>query len=101
MNQKKGRFIMNEVSKAIIRLIVTAVLLVNATLTAKGINPIPFDANTFTEVATQVAAAIAVVWSWWKNNNITKAARYTQDSLNELKKIRVDDGEANLEEQFK
>ena len=30
MNQKKGWFIMNEVSKAIIRLVVTAVLLVNA-----------------------------------------------------------------------
>lgn len=101
MDQKKGRFIMNEVSKAIIRLIVTAVLLVNATLTAKGVNPIPFDANTFTEVATQVAAAIAVIWSWWKNNNVTKAARYTQDSLNELKKKHTDDGETTLEEQFK
>lgn len=71
--------IQNE-SKAIIRLVVTAVLLVNADLTAKGMNPIPFDANTFTEIAAQIVAGLAVIWSWWKNNNVTKAAAYAQEA---------------------
>ena len=43
-----------ESSKAIIRLIVAAILLINSILTAKGINPIPFDENAFTDIATQV-----------------------------------------------
>lgn len=89
---------MNEVSKAIIRLVVTAVLLLNAALTAKGMNPIPFDANTFTEIATQIVAGLAVIWSWWKNNNVTKAAAYAQESLNELKKTHIDDGEVETSE---
>lgn len=92
---------MNEVSKAIIRLLVTFILLLNAVLTAKGINPIPFDATTFTDVASQVVAALAVIWSWWKNNNVTKAAAYAQESLNELKKTHTDDGESTVEEEVK
>lgn len=92
---------MNEVSKAIIRLLVTFILLLNAVLTAKGINPIPFDATTFTDVASQVVAALAVIWSWWKNNNVTKAAAYAQESLNELKKAHTDDGESTVEEEVK
>ena len=71
--------------KAIIRLVVTIVLTVNAYLTAKGINPIPFDANTFTEVATQVAAGASVLWAWWKNNNVTSAAQTAQSVLTSIK----------------
>ena len=67
--------------KAIIRLIVMIVLTVNAGLTLAGINPIPFDESAFTEVATQVAAGISIVWSWWKNAIITEAAQYAQSIL--------------------
>lgn len=60
--------------KAIIRLMVMIVLTVNAGLTLAGINPIPFDASAFTEAATQIAAGISIVWSWWKDAPITKEA---------------------------
>ena len=60
--------------KAIIRLIVMIVLTVNAGLTIAGINPIPFDESAFTEAATQVAAGISIVWSWWKDAPMTNEA---------------------------
>lgn len=75
----------NEVSKAIIRLIVMAILAVNAILTANGHNPIPFNESAFTEVATYILAGAAAVWSWWKNNNITKKAQEAQNTLRGLK----------------
>ena len=87
-----------EVSMSIIRLIVASLLLINAILTAKGINPIPFDESTFTEIATQIAAGIGCIWVWWKNNNVTKSAQYAQESLKVLKEKHVDDGEAGVNE---
>lgn len=71
--------------KAIIRLIVMIVLTVNAGLTLAGINPIPFDESAFTGAATQIAAGISIVWSWWKNANITEAAQYSQTILKAVK----------------
>lgn len=76
---------MNELSKAIIRLLVTFVLVLNAGLTAKGLNPIPFDESTVTDVLTQLFAAGSIVWSWWKNNNVTKTARAQKEISNKLK----------------
>lgn len=72
-------------TKAIIRLLVMVVLTVNAGLTLAGVNPIPFDESAFTEVATQIAAGLSIVWSWWKNANITKAAQYSQTILKAVK----------------
>lgn len=76
---------MNELSKAIIRLLVTFVLVLNAGLTAKGLNPIPFDESAVTDVLTQLFAAGSIVWSWWKNNNVTKKARAQKEISNKLK----------------
>lgn len=76
---------MNELSKAIIRLLVTFVLVLNAGLTAKGLNPIPFDESAVTDVLTQLFAAGSIVWSWWENNNVTKKARAQKEISNKLK----------------
>lgn len=76
---------MNELSKAIIRLLVTFVLVLNAGLTAKGLNPIPFDESAVTDVLTQLFAAGSIVWSWWKNNNVTSKARAQKEISKKLK----------------
>lgn len=76
---------MNELYKAIIRLLVTFVLVLNAGLTAKGLNPIPFDESAVTDVLTQLFAAGSIVWSWWKDNNVTKKARAQKEISNKLK----------------
>lgn len=75
---------------AIIRLIVTLILLINSCLTAKGINPIPFDENLFTEIATHVAALLSCLWVWWKNNNVSKIAQEAQTFLDGLKNHKED-----------
>ena len=84
---------MNEKVKAIIRLIVMAVLLVNMGLTVAGKNPIPLDETALTEWLTVAAAGISAVYSWWKNNNVTKQAQQAQAVLNELKADKSEESE--------
>ena len=87
-----------EFSKAVIRLVAAAFLLINALMTAKGINPIPLEESQITDIASQAAAVAACVWVWWKNNNVTKSARYAQQSLKALKGSHIDDGEEESKE---
>lgn len=84
---------MNEKIKAIIRLIVMAVLMVNMGLTVAGKNPIPLDEAALTEWLTVAAAGISAVYSWWKNNNVTKQAQQAQAVLNELKTGKTEESE--------
>lgn len=84
---------MNEKAKAIIRLIVQAVLLFNMALTLAGKNPLTVDESALTDWLTTTITAISSIWIWWKNNNVTKHAQYAQQSLNELKKAHVDNSE--------
>lgn len=84
---------MNEKVKAIIRLIVMAVLMVNMGLTVAGKNPIPLDETALTEWLTVAAAGISAVYSWWKNNNVTKQAQQAQAVLNELKTGKTEESE--------
>lgn len=60
--------------EAIIRIIILAVTLANAILTASGKNPIPFDENAVTECLSYIISGVAAVWAWWKNNNVTDNA---------------------------
>lgn len=62
----------------LVRIVSLAVLTINSVLTAKGINPIPFDETLITEVAVYVANGISAFWAWWKNNNMTKEAQAAQ-----------------------
>ena len=84
---------MNEKIKAIIRLIVMAVLMINMGLMVAGKNPIPLDENALTEWLTVAAAGISAVYSWWKNNNVTKQAQQAQEVLNELKAGKSEESE--------
>ena len=81
----------NETIKALIRLLVAANLAVNTVLTAKGLNPIPFDESAFSDIALQVATGLSVVWVWWRNNNITKTAKRAQS----YKKALQEDGDGS------
>ena len=84
---------MNEKTTAIIRFVVQAVLLFNMALTLAGKNPLAVDESALTDWLTTTVTAISSIWIWWKNNNVTKHAQYAQQSLNELKKTHIDDGE--------
>ena len=81
----------NETIKAFIRLLVAAILMLNSVLTAKGLNPIPFDETAFSDISLQVATGLSVLWIWWKNNNITKKAKKAQS----YKKAFEEDGDGS------
>ena len=76
--------------KAITTLIVTALLLVNAILTASGKNPIPYSESAVYELISNLLSAIAVIYTWWKNQNITEEAVKAQGWLDEMKINRAD-----------
>ena len=43
------------------------------------------DAELWLSIVLSVFALALFCWSWWKNNNVTKAAQDAQIVLNELK----------------
>ncbi len=77
-------------AQAITRLIITAVLFVNAILTAMGKNPIPLNETAVGEVVSLIASGVAILWSWWKNANITSEAIYWQKRKVEARKLEKD-----------
>lgn len=76
---------MNVTKKAVIRLIVVLVAALNAILTAKGINPIPFDEAAVTEWVSYAFDAAMVVWVWWKDAPITQAGITGHDITKAIK----------------
>lgn len=74
--------------QAIIRLVVLFVLLVNQTLIIYGWNPLPFSEEQIYEAVSSVAVVAMSIYTWWKNNNVTKEAQQAQEYLNELKERR-------------
>ena len=71
---------MNERTKAILTIIVTAVVNV------ANVCGFAFDVDAWVSVVLSIASAITVLWSWWKNQNVTVEAQKAQIYLNELKK---------------
>lgn len=85
--------------RAITTLIVTALLLVNTILTAYGKNPIPYSESAVYEIISNLLSAIAVLYTWWKNQNITEEAAKAQGWLNEMKLNKADEYEHKYEEE--
>lgn len=73
-----------ETMKAVIRLLVAAILMLNSVLTAKGLNPIPFDKTAFSDIALQIATGLSVLWIWWRDNNVTAKARARKELSNKI-----------------
>ena len=77
-----------ETLTAIARLVIP---LIATGLTTAGIE---VDANTVWIIAGGVITIITFVWAWWKNNNITEAAKQAQGMLDALK---VDTSEVQVQ----
>ena len=86
---------MSERVKAVIRLIVALVPVVNIVLVQFNLSPLPFTQDEVNAGLSAIAAVAGILYAWWKNNNITKAAISMQPALNELK--AVDKNEAGGE----
>lgn len=83
---------MAERIKGIARLIAETFTLVNLYLTALGMNPIPFSEEAVYVGASIVLSFFAVIYAWWKNNNMTNAAQQAQAVLEEFKEAGSDVG---------
>lgn len=66
-------------------LIALARLLVSVILAIGTVFGWSLDADLVFNIIVSVAAAASFVWTWWKNNNVTKAAQTAQEWLDELK----------------
>ncbi len=82
---------MNERAKAIIRLLVALVPVLNIVLMQFGKSPLPFTQEEVNAGLSAVVAVIGICWAWWKNNNMTRAAQSMQPALDELKEIDKDE----------
>jgi len=75
----------------IIRTVVLFIALANQFLVAAGLSPFPFTAQEIEVGLSYAFTAIATLWAWWKNNDVTpeaKAGTAHMKSLKEANKKR-------------
>lgn len=75
-------------TNAIIRIITLFVLLVNQILIWLGYNPIPYSDEQIFEGISWVVMVVVVLWSTWKNNNVTDVALAGQSEIERIKGAR-------------
>lgn len=71
--------------QAIVRLAVLIILLINQTLIVMGWSPLPYTEDQIFEAVSSVATVAVAIWTWYKNNNVTKEAQQAQEYLDKLK----------------
>lgn len=81
---------MTQRTKAIVRLLAVVVTWLNAILTAKGINPIPFDEGMAAEIIGYILAAASSVWAWWKHTNWTLGAQVVYPDIKTINKTETE-----------
>lgn len=72
--------------QAIVRLIVLVVLLINQMLITLGWSPLPFSEEQIYEGVSSIALVAAAIYTWWKNNSVTKEAEEADEYLRDLKR---------------
>lgn len=77
---------MTERYAAALRLIVPLYSIVNLTLLASGYDPLPFAETAVDLGVTTLVGILGTLVAWWKNNNVTRAAKEAQVLLDELKR---------------
>lgn len=75
----------NERKKALFRLALMAIPMVNAALATFGWSPLPFEAEEIEALVSTIAGLVFGSIAWYKNNNISPEAQEAQKVLDELK----------------
>ena len=81
---------MKSTQNAIIRLVIAALAMINAILTAAGMNPIPFDATLVTEWLTYAFNGAMLIWAWWKDAPLTEAGITGHDIMRAIKEDGIE-----------
>lgn len=66
---------------SIIRTILLVVALVNQFLTVMGKSPLPFNDSEMELFFSTLITAATALWSWWKNNYISKTGLKQKEVL--------------------
>ncbi len=74
-----------EKTKAITTLVILIITLVNASLQMLGYNTIPFAPEKVELFISLVSTFVVSIYAWWKNQNVTRAAREAQRVLDAKK----------------
>lgn len=65
----------------IVRTVVLFVALLNQSLVLAGYSPLPFEDQDVENGVTIVLTVGASIWTWWRNNAITRQARRNEELL--------------------
>jgi SPP1 family holin len=68
-----------------IRTIVLIIALINNALVLAGYSPLPFESEEVEAFVSGAFTVTASIWTWYKNNSITKEARQADEYMKELK----------------
>lgn len=68
----------NNKTAGIVRLVVLIILLANQALVSFGYNPLPFSEEQVYEGVSTIALTASAIYTWYRNNNVTKAAEEAQ-----------------------
>lgn len=71
----------NEKTKAIATLVILVITLVNQALQLLGYSTIPFAPEKVELFISMGATFVVSIYAWWKNQNVTRAAREAQRVL--------------------
>ena len=75
-------------TETIIRTAVLVLALLNQVLVICGKTPLPVKDEELTQVLSLCLTIGASVWSWWKNNSFTGAARTADALMKEIKEMK-------------
>ncbi len=77
----------------ILRAAVLVLTLVNLVLTALGKNPLPIASDELYVALSSVATSLAAIWTAWKNNSVTEAAKTGDKVMAAVKAGKITAGE--------
>lgn len=67
------------------RIIVLMLALINQGLALSGFNPIPVDEDALYQFISMAFMGVASIWAWWKNNPVTKEAKWADEKKDKYK----------------
>ena len=70
---------------SLIRTLVLAIALINQLLTASGKSPLPIEDETVDLLVSSVFTVVVAIWTWWKNNYISKKGQQQKEVLKDNK----------------
>lgn len=82
---------MNEVTKERLKAVVT--ILVTAVVNVLNVYGFAVDLDNAVNVVLSILSAITILYSWWKNQNVTREAVAAQGFLKQLKADKAIDEE--------